>query len=109
MTEPTIPARFVEARRTPLFDAESLPDTLLRSHRTAVWAKLHVRDGTVRYIDLGGESRRDIRLAPGDTAVIRPGVEHKIEPSPDAKFFVQFYRPGADPGRPPAPDAKKPL
>ena len=97
MVEPTIPPRLVEARRTPLFDSESLPAALVRSHRTAVWAKLHVREGTVRYMDLEGASRRDVRLAPGDTVVIRPGVEHKVEPSVDAKFFVQFYRePGTE-------------
>jgi hypothetical protein len=29
--------------------------------------------------------------------VIVPGVEHHVEPSTDAKFFIQFYRqPGAD-------------
>lgn len=97
MVEPTIPPRLVEARQTPLFDSESLPAALARSHRTAVWAKLHVREGTVRYMDLEGASRRDMRLGPGDMVVIRPGVEHKVEPSTDAKFLVQFYRePGVD-------------
>ena len=38
-----------------------------------------------------------MRLGAGDSAVIRPGVEHRVEPSTDARFFVQFYRePDAD-------------
>ena len=92
MDEPVLPAGVVEARRTPLFDAVSLPAALLESHRTTVWAELHVHDGSVRYVDVEGPSARDVRLGTGDSAVIVPGVEHRIEPSTDARFFVQFYR-----------------
>ena len=106
MVEPIVPAYLVEARRTPLFDNESLPAALAKSHRTTVWAEIHVRSGGVRYVDLEGDSPRDLHLATGDCAVIVPGVEHYIEPSTDATFFVQFYRePGADaiPGPTPTP------
>ena len=97
MVEPVLPAGLIEARRTPLFDLESLPDALARSHRTAVWAELRVQAGSVRYIDLEGPSPRDSRLEAGDCAVIVPGVEHHVEPSRDARFFVQFFRePDAD-------------
>lgn len=92
MTEPTIPKNLVEARRTPLFDLESLPDALTRSHRTAMWATIHVQDGSVRYIDLEGDAPRDVHVEAGDSTVIRPRVKHRIEPSADAKFYVQFYR-----------------
>lgn len=97
MTEPVLPTDLVEARRTPLFTAETLPAPLARSHRTTAWATLHVQAGSVRYLDLEGEARRDERLEVGDSAVIVPGVEHQVDPSTDAEFFVQFYRePGAD-------------
>lgn len=92
MEEPTLPAELIEARHTPLFDFRSLPDALAESHRTTVWAQLFVHAGSVRYIDLEGASPRDVRLKPGDSAVIGPGVEHRVEPSTDATFFVQFYR-----------------
>lgn len=92
VTGPTIPTNLVEARRTPQFDLESVPDALTRLHRTTVWAKIHVQDGSVRYIDLEGDSPRDVRVESGDSVVIRPHVEHRIEPSTDAKFFIQFYR-----------------
>jgi tellurite resistance-related uncharacterized protein len=97
MDEPTLPADLIEARHTPLFDAQSLPSGLAVSHRTTVWATLHVQTGSVRYIDLEGPFPRDVRLVAGDSSVIQPGVEHYVEPSTDAKFFIQFYRePGAD-------------
>lgn len=97
MIEPDLPSELVEARRTPLFDFESLPDPLANSHRTTVWAELRVETGSVQYIDLEGNDPRNIRLDAGDVAVIVPGVEHHIEPSSDATFFVQFYRePDAD-------------
>lgn len=92
MEEPTLPAELIEARHTPLFDFRSLPDPLTESHRTTVWAQLFVQAGSVRYIDLEGASPRDVRLEPGDSAVIVPGIEHQVEPSTDATFFVQFYR-----------------
>lgn len=92
MREPMLPAKLVEARRTPLFDFSTLPDPLATSHRTTVWAELRVQAGTVRYVDLEGDSPRDERVAAGETAVIVPGVEHHVEPSTDARFYVQFFR-----------------
>lgn len=92
MGEPTLPTQLVEARRTPLFEVATLPDALASSHRTTVWAELRVQDGSVRYIDLEGDAPRDERLDAGDSAVIVPGVEHHVEPSTDARFYVQFFR-----------------
>lgn len=92
MGEPLLPAQLVEARRTPLFDFAALPDALATSHRTTVWAEIRVQEGSVRYIDLEGDARRDERLDAGDSAVIVPGVEHHVEPSTDARFYVQFFR-----------------
>jgi len=90
--EPVLPERLVEARRTPLFDVSSLPAALAKSHRTTVWAKLCVQSGSVRFMDLEGDARRDVHVGAGDSAVIIPGIEHNVEPSTDATFFVQFYR-----------------
>lgn len=92
MGEPRLPGHLVEARRTPLFDAATLPDTLATSHRTTVWAEMRVQAGSVRYVDLEGDAPRDERLEVGDSAVIVPGVDHQVEPSTDARFYVQFFR-----------------
>ena len=100
MSEPRLPAGLTEARRTPLFDAASLPEPLAVSHRTTVWAELRVQAGSVHYYDLEGSEPRDERLDAGDTAIIAPGVEHHVEPSTDAEFYIQFYRP-LEPAPPP--------
>jgi hemoglobin len=92
MAEPVLPSGLVEARYSPLFDLGSLPELLGESHRTTVWAELFVQKGSVRYIDLDGESPRDEVIDAGQSAVIVPGGEHRLEPSTDAEFFVQFYR-----------------
>lgn len=92
MGDPLLPAQLIEARHTPLFDYQSIPDALAASHRTTVWAELRVQAGNVRYIDLEGDDPRDESLEAGETAVIAPGVEHHVEPSTDAQFYVQFFR-----------------
>lgn len=92
MNDRSLPGELVPARRTPLFDYTSLPAALAESHRATVWAELRVQTGSVRYVDLEGESQRDERLEAGDTTVIEPGVEHRVEPSTDAVFYIQFFR-----------------
>lgn len=79
-------------RRTPLFDFSTLPDALATSLRTTAWAELRVRAGTVRHLDLEGDSPRYERVAAGEAAVIVSGIEHHVEPSTDARFYVQFSR-----------------
>lgn len=86
-----------------MFDHVSLPQPLVESHRTTVWAELRVLTGSVRYVDLDGESRRDERLEAGDSAVIVPGVEHRVEMSTDAVLYIQFFR---EPGAPMVPGAQ---
>jgi hemoglobin len=99
---PTLPPHLIEGRRTPIFTETSFPEPLAAAHRTTVWAQLIVIDGSVRYVDLDGASRRDVKIDAGDSTVIEPGVRHQVDPSTDSRFFIQFYRePGAGlvPGR----------
>ena len=67
------------------------------------------------YSDLEGDHPRHERLDAGDHLVIPPGVLHRIDPSTDARFYVQFHReptapmvPGEDVERPPSPRAAGP-
>ena len=92
MTGPTLPSGLVEARRTPMFTAESVPPALIASHRTTVWAELHVEAGCVRFVELDGPHPRDVSVDAGRSTVIVPDTHHRIEPSTDAAFFVRFYR-----------------
>lgn len=65
---------------------------LAESHRTTVWAELFAKRGSVRYIDLEGDSQRDEVVDADNSAVIVPGAQHRVEPLTDAEFFVQFHR-----------------
>jgi hemoglobin len=115
MDDVTLPVGLVEARRTPVFDLESLPAPLATSHRTTVWATLHVQEGDVDYSDLDGDEPRHERVEANDSIVIPPEVLHRVDPSTDARFFVQFYRqpdaplvPDLEPEQPPSPRAAGP-
>lgn len=90
---PDLPAGLVFQRVTNDFTSVTVPAGLLKAHRIAegVWGVLRVRDGRVRFVE-EIESGRDIDLAPGEANVIRPGVPHRVEPSEDATFAVEFYR-----------------
>lgn len=92
MSDLTLPDAMIDARRTPLFDLDTVPEALSRVHRATVWATLHVQEGSVRYTDLEGDDRRDVRVGAGEHLTIAPGVAHQVEPSTDARFFVQFHR-----------------
>ncbi len=87
-----IPDGLTLARTTPAFDAEAMPEGLLRAHRVApdVWGLLRVLDGEVTFVLEATEERRVVRA--GDEQVIPPDVEHHVEPGPGARFEVAFYR-----------------
>lgn len=109
MDDTTLPAELVDARRTPLFDLASLPEPLAESHRTTVWAELRVEAGTVRYVELEGASPADVRVTAGEAQVIPPLVEHRVDPSTDARFYVQFFREPDAPLVPGPPAVEPPL
>lgn len=115
MDQAEVPAGLIEARRTPQFHFESMPPPIASSHRTTVWATLHVQQGDVDYADLEGDDPRHERLEAGDSIVIRPWTLHRVDPSTDAQFFIQFYREPHDgpvpelyPEPPPSPRAEGP-
>lgn len=93
-----IPNGWVAGRRTPTFTASTVPPALLSDHRTTVWARLEVEAGTVRFVEapMADDPRPDGSgfedVADVDRAtVIVPDRPHRIEPSPDARFAVQFF------------------
>jgi truncated hemoglobin YjbI/tellurite resistance-related uncharacterized protein len=92
MAEPTLAPTLVAGRHTPVFDLTSLPAPLAQPHRATRWATLLVDAGEVRYTELHGADRRDVRLHAGEHLVIAPGVDHVVEPSTDGRFRLQFHR-----------------
>ncbi len=84
-----IPKEAVLGRRTPIFTAESMPAALAKDHCTTVWAELVVLDGTVLFVD---DKSRNVTATAGSRVLIVPDVYHRIAPSDDARFYVQFYQ-----------------
>jgi tellurite methyltransferase len=86
-----MPKDFTAYKRTPEFTAQTVPAALRAQHSTkpGVWALLHVVAGEVRYVVEPPLAREQIVTA---VAVIVPEVLHHVEPSDDARFFVEFYR-----------------
>lgn len=80
-------------RVTNVFTAETVPAGLLKAHRIAdgVWGLLKVEQGSVFFIE-EVEDGRSVRVGVGDHHVIQPKVPHRVEPSEDARFMIEFYR-----------------
>lgn len=89
----TLPDDVVPYRRTREFTASTVPGGLLESHRTkaGTWARIVVLEGTLTYRVLAPRVLA-FDLVPGRDGVVEPTVPHQVEPGPDARFYVEFYR-----------------
>ncbi len=87
-----LPDHVTPYRRTPDFTHDSVPKGLLRDHKTraGVWGKIHVLAGSVVYHVQG--RAKPIALTPERPGIIAPEALHRVEPSADALFFVEFLR-----------------
>ncbi len=88
-----IPAGFAPYKRTPEFDAATVPTGLLADHATkpGVWGVIHVLAGSLRYVvepPIAGERTLDV-ATPG---IVVPEVRHRVVPAGDVRFFVEFHR-----------------
>ena len=88
-----MPAGYVAYKRTPEFDAETVPDGLRHDHSTkhGVWGVIHVLAGRLRYIvepPLASEHVLDV----DHRGVVVPEVLHRVIPEGDVRFFVEFHR-----------------
>ena len=88
-----LPDRVSNYARTPEFTEESIPGSLLNSHRTkpGTWGKIVVLEGRLRYRILEPEIRA-FELSPGDPGIVEPEVAHEVEPMGRVRFHVEFYR-----------------
>ena len=94
----SIPASHTKHSETPVFTQDTIPDGLLRDHRTkpGVWGRIVVSDGELIYLP---QDRPAQSVAAGDTAVIRPAELHSVAPKGTVTFKVEFYRDSAKDGR----------
>lgn len=95
---PTLPSDVAPYKNTAVFDAETVPAALKRSHslKADTWGEIVVEQGSVRYV-LEDEEDRSLVLRPGVVGVIAPERPHHVEPADDARFFVRFSKRPSDP------------
>lgn len=80
-------------KRTPEFNATSVPAGLLRAHSTkaGTWGRIVVVEGRLRYRILEPH-REEHLLDPDHPGIVEPTVRHEVEPVGDVRFHVEFYR-----------------
>ncbi len=86
-----LPDGLTAYKRTPVFDQDTLPAGLRRSHRTkpGVWGLIHVIEGRLRYRVL--EPFSETELSPGKPGVVRPDQPHEVEPLGPVRMYVEFH------------------
>ena len=88
-----LPENVTAYARTATFSARTVPEKLLKSHRTkaGTWAKIVILEGSLRYRILEPEMR-EFDLSPDRHGVVEPQAPHEIEALGDVRFYVEFYR-----------------
>lgn len=105
MGAPIWPDGLTAYKRSPEFTEGSIPAALMRDHATkeGVWARLHVLEGQLRFIDQEGGA--ELMLGPGVHEVIFPCRLHRVAPVNTLRFFVEFCRKTEDVAANPGIDA----
>ncbi|MEM7406265.1 MAG: DUF3565 domain-containing protein [Pseudomonadota bacterium] len=90
-----LPEGLVSYRRTPEFNATTVPLGLLRDHatKTGVWGRIVVSCGIIRYVVTAPFAHQQ-DVVPGQPGIIAPEALHRVALSEDAEFHVEFLRPG---------------
>jgi tellurite methyltransferase len=88
-----MPSEHVPYSKTPVFTATTIPKGLLSKHSTkpGVWGRLQVLTGSLAYIIEGPSGARQV-LAAGESVVIVPELEHRVEALGPVEFQVELYR-----------------
>lgn len=89
---PSLPDTVTPYRKTPVFTEKSVPQGLLRDHRTkpGMWARVHVVAGSLGLEYPSGGTA--VTLTPERTGVIEPDVPHRVILAGPVRFFVEFLR-----------------
>ncbi len=92
-----IPEDWRVRRSTGFFTPASVPDALLRHHRTGagVFGQICVMAGTVVYHGFASrdstEPERTVVIEAGSFTTTPPGYWHRVELSDDAQFNIVFW------------------
>jgi tellurite resistance-related uncharacterized protein len=73
------------------WDDQTMPTSLLRSHRIArgMWGRIVVRHGHLRFV-ARTDPELDVVLGPDATQAIPPEVEHEVRPLGPVSFSIDF-------------------
>jgi tellurite resistance-related uncharacterized protein len=87
-------------KETPVFDSDTVPAGLLKTHalRADSWGEIVVLEGRVEYV-LEDDDDRTLVLRPGITGIVAPERPHHVALAAGARFFVRFLRPTEAPRR----------
>ncbi|MGH3733736.1 MAG: DUF3565 domain-containing protein [Acidimicrobiales bacterium] len=85
------PPTLRRVRATPIWDEQTIPKALRRDHRIAAgtWGLLIVHRGRLRFI-ASTTPEIDVEVDAGSTQGIPPEISHRIEPSDDVRFSIEF-------------------
>jgi len=88
MTNPKFPGSYSSS---PVFDQDTLPDALRRSHSTksGTWGLLEVISGQITYVV--EETGKGKNLREGDLQPIAPDEVHHVEPLGPMQMQVHFF------------------
>ncbi len=80
-------------KRTPAFNADTVPAGLLKAHQTkdSVWGKIVILEGELEYT-INEPDTEVIVLSNHRHGVVEPTILHQIKPLGEVKFYVEFYR-----------------
>ncbi len=87
---PALPEGVSAYRQTAEFDQDSVPQGLLKDHKTksGTWGRILVHEGLLLYT-IGDETWT---LRPGVVGIVAPDVVHSVTPKGPVRFIVEFLR-----------------
>lgn len=80
-------------KRTPTFEADTVPAGLRAEHSTkaGVWARVVVLEGSLPFRFLEPHEELVV-LTPERPGIVEPTRRHRVEPGPGVRFYVEFHR-----------------
>lgn len=89
----TIPKQMNAYFRTEIFNEKTIPEGLLKEHRTAenIWGKITVLKGELTYV-IEEPVRENVRLNIERHGVVEPMVTHHVIPQEGVRFYLEFYK-----------------
>ena len=88
----TWPSTLVAYKKTPTFDADTVPAGLLDAHnlKEGVWAMIRVLEGELGFVN--EETDEEELLSKSNPGFIDPLILHHIVPRPGVRFYIEFFR-----------------